>query len=170
MSLNLRTDVFQAVQICQVQQKALCVCQEVTMLTFNIFCIDYRCHCMDCLCKDVIMWILGILCDCIIKRNTDNWWKKREKKMCVWWERWHLTRRMAKEYLLKSMHCDVDVSHLIGFAAAREGELTYFHVSRFPAVFSYTLSRHYSIDCIWVTHLKQRVGGPCQSLGHSWSC
>lgn len=48
------------------------------------------------------------------------------------------------------MHCDVDVSHLIGFAAAREGELTYFHVSRFPAVFSYTLSRHYSIDCIWV--------------------
>lgn len=65
------------------------------------------------------------------------------------------------------MHCDVDVSHLIGFAAAREGELTYFHVSRFPAVFSYTLSRHYSIDCIWVTHLKQRVGGLCQSLRYS---
>lgn len=56
------------------------------------------------------------------------------------------------------MHCDVDVSHLIGFAAAREGELTYFHVSRFPAVFSYTLSRHYSIDCIWVNTSNRGYG------------
>lgn len=29
---------------------------------------------MHCLCKDMEIWVLGILCDndCIIKRNTDS--------------------------------------------------------------------------------------------------
>lgn len=128
---------------------------------------------MHCLCKDITIWVLGILCDndCVIKRNT---WQLM--KNCVWWEYGWLVHDMEREKksISKSMHCALDVIQFIGSAAACEGSWHIFHhASCFLALVSSILSWHSSIDssidCIWVTHLKFRVGGPpCQSLEHKW--
>lgn len=122
---------------------------------------------MHCLCKDII-WVLGILCDndCIIKRNTDNWWNM----VCV--VRKSMAAASHREEEITLTLCNVNTFHLI--CCCMWAELTCFPLC---VLFSGSLHFH-PLLALWYWHqywlhvcyTPQTQGrGPRVSLECKWS-